>query len=117
MLVASVYWYYMTLKRLEEHDLAESMIEPTNANLQMIENESYLDLIFLFKGMTGPETLLGTDRDALTNATLGYGVGNWYFMNGQEETAYQIWQQVYDAGNWASFGYIAAEAELAKRGV
>ena len=114
MLVAAVYWYYMTLKRAGEDDLAKNIIQPVNSNFRVIENESYLNLALLFKGELKPETLLNSGEDALSNATIAYGVGNWYYMNGDEDRAREIWQQVYDGGNWASFGFIASEAELAR---
>ncbi|MGH7595148.1 MAG: tetratricopeptide repeat protein, partial [bacterium] len=50
-----------------------------------------------------------TDLDI---ATQGYGVGNWYFYNGQAEKAREIFEKVIKGKYWAAFGYIAAEAEL-----
>lgn len=113
MLVAGVYWYYMTLKRSGQDELAGKIIEPMNEDMDVIENDSYLKLLLVFKGDFNPDLLLDENSDALSNATVGYGIGNWHYINGRKERAQSIWQQVYDAGNWASFGFIASEAELA----
>jgi hypothetical protein len=58
--------------------------------------------------------ILDSENDALSNATVGYGIGNWHFINGRTERAKEIWQTVYNDGNWASFGFIASEVELAQ---
>lgn len=113
MLVAAVYWYYMTLKRTGQDELAGKIIEPINDDMDIIENDSYLKLLLVFKGDFNPDLLLDENSDALSNATVGYGIGNWHYINGRKERAQNIWQQVYDAGNWASFGFIASEVELA----
>ncbi|MEQ9263933.1 MAG: tetratricopeptide repeat protein [Balneolaceae bacterium] len=113
MLVAAVYWYYMTLKRTGQDELAGKIIDPINDDMDVIENDSYLKLLLVFKGDFNPDLLLDENSDALSNATVGYGIGNWHYINGRKERARSIWQQVYDAGNWASFGFIASEVELA----
>lgn len=116
MMVAALYWYYMTLRRSGQDELAGTVIEPIEPDMTIIENDSYHQLLLVFKGEFDPDHLLDDEKTALDNATLGYGLGNWHYINGRKERAYQIWQQVYDAGNWAAFGFIAAEAELAKSG-
>jgi hypothetical protein len=60
-----------------------------------------------------PETLLDTSKaDTLTIATQGYGVGNWYFVNGDRARAREIFERVVAGPQWSAFGYIAAEADL-----
>lgn len=115
MLVASVYWYYMSLRRGGKDGLAGSIIEPIQAEMNIIENDSYHKLLMVFKGEFEPNMILDEETDALSNATVGYGIGNWHFINGRTDRGYEIWQDVYDAGNWASFGFIASEMELAKK--
>jgi hypothetical protein len=48
-------------------------------------------------------------------ATQGYGVANWYLYNGDEARAHEIFRRILQTANWAAFGYIAAEAELARQ--
>ncbi|MDH5642802.1 MAG: hypothetical protein OEY63_01275, partial [Gemmatimonadota bacterium] len=51
----------------------------------------------------------------LSGSTLGYGIGNWHWMNGRTDEALETWRNVLDGNQWAAFGYIAAEAELARQ--
>lgn len=114
MRIATLYWYYMALKRNGNDEKAGKVIEDISPDIEIIENETYLNLLLVFNGVFQPQHLMETSEDALQNATLGYGIGNWHYMNGREERAYNIWQEVYNGGNWPAFGYIAAEAELAR---
>jgi hypothetical protein len=41
-------------------------------------------------------------------------VGNWYLVNGDTQMAQQIFERVLAGRSWSAFGYIAAEAELAR---
>ncbi len=114
MLVAAVYWYYMSLRRNGQDEFAGKIIEPIETEMEIIENDSYHKMILVFKGEFSEEMLLDQNADELTNATIGYGIGNWHYINGRTERAKSIWKDVYDGGNWAAFGFIASEAELAK---
>lgn len=113
MEIATLYWYYMALKRSGQDEKAGEVIAHVSQEMEVIENDAYLELLFLFKGIFDVERLTGANGDALQNATIGYGLGNWHYINGREERAFEIWQEIYDAGNWPAFGFIAAEAELA----
>ncbi len=115
MMVAALYWEYMSLKKQGKNDEANTILEQVSPEMEIIENGSYHTLLLVFKGETEPDLLLSGAEDALSNATLGYGIGFWHLANGNTEEAFSVWQQVYDAGNWAAFGYIASEAELASR--
>jgi UPF0288 family protein (methanogenesis marker protein 3) len=68
----------------------------------------------MYKGERKPEEVMDEARKqgALAVATVGYGVGNWYYYNGQEEKAVELYNEVLDTGGWAGFGYIAAESDL-----
>jgi hypothetical protein len=41
-------------------------------------------------------------------------VGNWHFYNDDVERALEVFRAVVDGDAWAAFGFIAAEAELAR---
>ena len=114
MLVATSHWLYMTLRRLDRNDEARRVREPIHADMDIIENHSYHRLLLMYKGQIEPEALMRVAADALTNATVGYGVGNWHFYNGRAEPAVQVFRQVLEGGQWAAFGYIAAEADLSR---
>lgn len=114
MMTAALYWYYMSLRRDGQDEFAGKIIDPVRSEMNIIENDSYHKLLLVFKGEFDPNALLDTNTDALSNATVGYGIGNWHYINGRKDRAMEIWQNVYDAGNWSAFGFIASEAELAK---
>lgn len=114
MRIATLYWYYMALRRNGLDKRAGAAIAEVSEDIELIENDVYLNLLLVFNGEFNAERLMESGEDALQNATLGYGIGNWHYMNGREDRAEDIWQAVYDGGNWPAFGSLAAEAELAK---
>lgn len=116
MRIALLYWYYMALKRSGNDLKAGEIIEPVSAEIDLIENEIYLNLLLVFKGVFDVNRLMEISEDALDNATLGYGIGNWHYINGREERAVSIWENVYATDQWPAFGYIASEVELARIG-
>jgi tetratricopeptide (TPR) repeat protein len=118
MLVATTHWLYMTLRRLGRAGEARKSINGIGDNLDIIENGDYYKLIKLYQGKLKPVDLLNVTNEAvntLNNATVGYGVGNWYLYNGQRAEAEKIFRQIVAGNQWASFGYIAAEAELTRK--
>ena len=114
MRVATLYWYYMALYRDGQVEKAGTTISEISEDIEVIENDAYLNLLLVFNGVFRAERLMESSADALQNTTLSYGIGNWHYMNGRDERAYDIWRQIYDSGNWPAFGFIAAEAELAR---
>lgn len=115
MLAATTHWYYMTLRRLNKNKEAEKLLEPINGEFEVIENEDYLKLLRLYRGEVGAGVLMeeiGAKADTLGNASLGYGLGCWYLYNGDRDRAMDIFRRITAGNQWASFGYIAAEAEL-----
>lgn len=114
-LVATSDWLYMTLRRLGRADEARKVLEPIRADLDVRDNTAYLSRLLLYKGEKKPEAVLdpATD-DPVQLATQGYGVGNWYLYTGQPAQAREIFERVVAGSGWAAFGYIAAEAELAR---
>jgi hypothetical protein len=52
---------------------------------------------------------------SLDDVTTAYGVGTWHLVNGRQAEADRIFRAVVGArSQWAAFGYLAAEAELAR---
>lgn len=114
MLVATSYWLYMTLKRAGHDGLAGEVLTPIRQDMDLLENESYHRLLLVFKGDFDEKSLLDNASTPLDNATIGYGIGNWHYVNGRTERAEEIFRDVYRGSNWAAFGYIAAEVDLAR---
>jgi len=117
MLVASSHWLYMTLRRLGRTREAQQVLAPIHRGLDVIENGSYHRLLLLYKGELSEGDLLkefGSDG-GLDDITTAYGVGNWHLYNGRRDRAEQVFRRITSArAQWASFGYLAAEAELAR---
>lgn len=118
MLVATSHWLYMTLRRLGRDDEAAAVLDPISAAMDIIENDSYHQLLLMYKGQLSAEELLqqAGATDGLENATLGYGIGNWYAYNGQPKQGEDVLRNILSGPQWAAFGYIAAEADVARLG-
>jgi tetratricopeptide (TPR) repeat protein len=117
MLVATTHWQYMTLRRLGREKEAAGVVAVIKPDLEVIENADYLKLIRLYQGNTTAEELLkqfGGEASALSQASIGYGLGNWFLYNKQRDEAEKIFRQVILGNQWASFGHIAAEVELSR---
>ena len=115
MLVATSHWLYMTLRRLGRDADAARVLDPIRADLDVIENGAYHRLLLMYKGELPVDSLLASSASAaLDDVTTAYGVGNWYLYTGDAARAREIFRRIVTAGNWAAFGAIAAEAELAR---
>ena len=117
MLVATSHWLYMTLRRLDRPGEARQVLEPISADMEIIENGSYHRLLLVYKGIEKAETLQQTlASGGLDAVTLGYGLGNWHLYNGRRDQAVAMFREIVEkhASQWPAFGYIAAEAELAR---
>lgn len=117
--VSTADWLYMAYRRLGEQSKADSVLAAIPNDWEMIENHSYYKRLMLYKGLTGPDSLLNFSKVGLDNqldlVTQGYGVGNWYLYNGDTTQAFNIFNKILETDYWAAFGYIAAEAEVARR--
>jgi tetratricopeptide (TPR) repeat protein len=110
-------WMWMTLMRLDRKAEAAKVLERITPKMDILENGSYHRRLLMYKGAERPEALLDpATADDLTIATQGYGVGNWYLVNGDRARAKEIFEKVVSGTHWAAFGYIAAEADLHKMG-
>lgn len=114
MLVATTHWLYMTLRRLGREKEASKTLLMIKDDLDVIENADYYKMIGVYKGKLKPAEVWEeiSKADNISNATIGYGLGNWFLYNGQRAEAEKIFRQVTAGNQWASFGFIAAESEL-----
>ena len=116
--VATVYWLYMTLVRLGMEDDAQEMLADIHEDMEIIESQGYLDLLLLFKGERTIDDLLGPDGGEVTlqSTTTAYGLGVHHLFEGRETEAYETFERIRSGLNqWSAFGFVAAEAELARR--
>jgi tetratricopeptide (TPR) repeat protein len=111
-IVSSTHWLYMIQRRLGNEPLANEMLQPIAAEMEVIENQSYHELCKLYKGLLPVDSLLQTETGSPSNDAVAYGVANWYFYNEEKEKAEKIMTDLTESPSWSSFGYIAAESDL-----
>jgi tetratricopeptide (TPR) repeat protein len=114
--VAAVDWLYMTYRRMNKEKAAKALLTLIKENMNLLENHSYHRRLLMYKGLKTPGSLLEVEKGemdpGLTFATQGYGVGNWYYYNGNKDKAVEIFKKVLKSNIRAAFGYIAAEVDL-----
>ncbi len=113
-LVSATHWLYMILCRLGREEEAKKVLDPIQKNLQVIENTAYHRLCLFYKGELTLDDLTDSKFSSMENDAVAYGVGNWHLCNGDREQAKAIFQKILQKEAWASFGYIAAESDLAR---
>jgi tetratricopeptide (TPR) repeat protein len=114
MVVASSDWLYMTLRRLGRVQEAAAVLEPIAPRMQILENDAYHRRLLMYKGLLPTDSLMPpATEDEVQLATYGYGLANWYLYNGDRFAAESLLRRILQGPNWAAFGFIAAEAELA----
>jgi len=116
--VATAYWWYMSLQRAGRGGEAQALVRELDLDdlaPEVIESGSYLALLRLYAA--GGEGERAPDPQSLEGATQGYGLGNWKLYHGDRAGALEQFRRIVAARNqWGAFGYIAAEAELARWG-
>jgi tetratricopeptide (TPR) repeat protein len=113
MQVATRHWLYMIFRRMHLPEEAEIVLEPIHKGMTIIENEAYYNLLLFYKGELSKDDVIGNGSTGSSEAAL-YGIANWYYYNDNIAEAKKRFQQLVDTGNWAGFGYIAAEADLSR---
>ena len=115
-LVSQTHWLYMALRRAGRNAEAAASLEPIKPGFDIIENHSYYRLVQLYKSGMPTQVVDSILTAGVTNpsdASFAYGVANWVLYNGDTTRAVRAYEQLRSGGSWASFGYIAAEADLA----
>jgi Asp-tRNA(Asn)/Glu-tRNA(Gln) amidotransferase A subunit family amidase/tetratricopeptide (TPR) repeat protein len=117
-LVSISHWLYMSFRRLGRTAEAADVLKPIRRDMNVIENGTYQRLLLMYKGELPQDSVLTVGPSgemSVTDATAAYGVGNWHLYNGRTAEADAIFKRILAGGQWGAFGYIAAEAELARR--
>ncbi|MEE4107819.1 MAG: hypothetical protein V2I24_00635, partial [Halieaceae bacterium] len=114
-LVSTGHWIYMILRRMGDDEAAAVALDEISADMTIIENTSYHQLCLLYKGELKVESLIGADGDDPSNAAVAYGVANWFYYNGDKARSDALLERIVSGSSWSSFGYVAAEADLANK--
>ena len=109
--VAITVWAWSALRRSGKAADAAALLGGIREDMRIRENHSYFRALLLYKGqLTETQTMpAGT-----AVATTGYAIGLWHWLEGRKEQACVYWERVLTDPNWAAFGFIAAERELAR---
>ena len=117
MWVAGAHWLHIALRRLGRDAEAAELLQGLRDEMEILENDSYHDLVMLYAGRLDAAELQGRlDRgDGPSQAALAYGLARWYDDSGDTQRAHDAYRRIVADAPWATFGAIAAEAELATR--
>lgn len=114
MRVAASHWMYMTLRRMRREQDADDVLVPISRDMDIVEDVAYHRLLMLYKGEVTADSLVPTDTSvAISDVALAYGVATWHAYNGRSSEAARLHRRILATGQWPSFGFIAAEADVA----
>jgi hypothetical protein len=113
---ASRYWLYLSLRRAGDADAARAALAPVDPAWTIIENGAYHRLALCFKGALDCAALQAEARAAagVQSTSLAYGLAAHALIEGRRREARALMREIEAQPDWASFGHIAAEAELAR---
>ncbi len=112
--VSLTHWLYMSLRLLGRDEVAGQALAPILSEMDIIENMAYHRLCLFYKGELPLEELYDPDSSSSVNDAVAYGVGCWHLYQGDRDQAKAVFEEILARESWASFGYIAAEAEYAR---
>ncbi len=113
-LVAISHWWYMALRRLGRDEEAAAVLERITADMDVIENTSYHRLLLMYRGEIEADELWDPESEDPAGVAIAYGVAAWHLYSGRPEQAEEMFRRIVEGSGWAGFGYIAAEAEIAR---
>ena len=112
-LLASVNWIHNCLRRLGRSDEARQVVEPIKEDMGYSGN--YYKCILVYNGTkTESETINYDTAKGFEMCTVGYGMANFHWANGDKETALKIFMKIVAEETWQANGFLAAEAELSR---
>ena len=110
--VAAVNWLYVIYRHLGQDRRADKLLITIKDDMKLIENHSYHTLLKLHQGKINPihleEEIM--NGESLSNTTLAFGLGNYYFINGDKVKAQELFNNITKGNQWSAFGYIVAES-------
>ena len=110
-LAGSTDWLWMSLMRAGKKAEAAAMLAKRPDSLQV--SNAYRQRLTLYRGEIKPEQVFTpADTADVQVATLSYGLGNWYLVNGDTATAKTYFERSVKSGGWPGFGFIMSEVEL-----
>ncbi|QIE58990.1 tetratricopeptide repeat protein [Rasiella rasia] len=113
--VSATHWIYTINCQIGRKSTGLNYVKGITADMNIIENQAYHKACLVYKGELQPEkALLNSDDDA-SNSALNYAIANYLLCDGQSSKAKTMFSEIVSGSDWASFGYIAAEVDLASK--
>ncbi|MDZ4675385.1 MAG: tetratricopeptide repeat protein, partial [Gemmatimonadota bacterium] len=112
-LAGSTDWLWMSLARGGRATEAAAMLARRPDSIPAPPGYAYAQRIKLYRGELTPATLFSpADTADVQVATLNYGLGSWYMVQGDTARARAAFERAVRSTGWPGFGFIVAEAEL-----
>ena len=112
-LAGSTDWLWMSLSRAGRRAEAKAMLD-RRPDSKPVTN-AYTRRLQLYRGEIGPDAVItAKDTEDVQVATLNYGLGNWYLVQGDKTKARAAFERSVQSGGWPGFGFIASEVELTR---
>lgn len=117
LLCATTEWYYLTLMEMGNTDAAQALLKPIKKRMDIVENDAYHKLLLVYKGDLEPEDVISLDTTVVEDdhlfSTMGYGIAKHLRSKERNDEANAVLEKIISSDSWASFGFIAAEADKA----
>jgi tetratricopeptide (TPR) repeat protein len=104
-------WLWMSLSRAGRKADAQALLDrhPDVPNA----GNAYAQRLRLYRGEVSPDSVFTpADTSDIQVATLSYGIGNWYLVQGDTAKARSWFERSVTSGGWPAFGFIMSEVEL-----
>ncbi|MFI5280642.1 MAG: tetratricopeptide repeat protein [Gemmatimonadales bacterium] len=114
-LAGSTDWLWMSASRAGRTAEAARALLPITDSLGVTTARAYFQRLKLYRGRVAPnEVVTPADTDAIQVATLSFGIGNWYLVQGDSARAREWFERSVASGGWPAFGFICSEVELGR---
>lgn len=108
-------WLWMSLSRAGHGAEAQALLDRHPDSLHT--NIVYTRRLRVYRHQVSPDSAFTpADTDDISVATLSYGIGDWYLVQGDTAKASQWFRRAVASGGWPAFGFIVAEVELKRLG-
>ncbi|MEM1434908.1 MAG: tetratricopeptide repeat protein [Pseudomonadota bacterium] len=120
MLIGAVDWLWNSYQKNGEPEKAKAALARVPADIDIRPGYAYFRRVQLYQGLADPTELIDLSKPGLDwnglDITLGYGVANWYALQGDSATAQKIFDKILKGGVWNAWAYVATDREQARRG-
>lgn len=115
MKVATLNWLNIVLRKMGRPKDADHHLLDVTKDMEIIENRDYYDILLMYQSGDDSKLVEKTkNQQPVSNATVSFGLATYYQLKGDKGKAKELFEKVVAGNQWSSFGYIAAETELAK---